>query len=257
MYRWSSSTERDCTERRSRERERIGSGHYGNEPDHWPPPSPSQYRPPPHTPSSWKAGPPPGPRPSKPSAARRFPSHHMPRGPERIPSHHTQRGPERRSSGYKRKYPEMPEQARPPPPLFKHFRQEQSLVPSPRGFGGRGLSLRDKSRLLKNRKFREESVTHFKMLPPPPASRGRPTSLQTSMAYRPAPGRPLMPRHQESGHHMAASARKLPKRSSPSRKTASEHSPASEHHVCDGDQDEHRSPQYQHSSGRHRYGIPP
>lgn len=252
MCRWSSSTERDCNERRSRERERIGSGRHGNEPEHWPPPSPSQYRPPSHTPSSWKAGPYPGPCPSKPSAARRFPSHHMSRGPERFPSDNTPRGPERRSSGYKRKYPEMLEQARPPPPLFRHFRREQSLAPPPRGFGGRGLSLRDKSRLLKNRKFREESVACFKMLPPAP--RGRPTSLQSRMANRPAPGRPLMPRHQESGPHMDTSARKLPKRSSPSRKS-SEHSPAPEHSACDGDQDEHRSTQSQHSSGRHRYGI--
>lgn len=255
MYRWSSSTERDCNERRSRERERIGSGRHGNEPEHWPPHSPSQYRPPPHTSSSWKASPPLG--PPKPSASRRFPSHHTARGPERFPSHHAPRGPERRSSGYKRKYPEMPEQSRPPPPLFKHFRQEQSLAPPPRGFGGRGLSLRDKSRLLKNRKFREESVARFKMLPPPHASRGRPTSLQTRMAYIPGPGRPPMPRHQEAGHHMAASVRKLSKRSSPPRKASSEHSPAPEHPVCDGDHDEHRSPQYQHPSGRHRYGIPP
>ncbi|KAL0193674.1 hypothetical protein M9458_011970, partial [Cirrhinus mrigala] len=36
------------------------------------------------------------------------------------------------------------------------------------GFRGRGLSLQDKSRLLKARKFREESVARFKLPPPRP-----------------------------------------------------------------------------------------
>ncbi|XP_048087043.1 serine/arginine repetitive matrix protein 1 isoform X1 [Alosa alosa] len=230
---WSSSTGRDCNERRSRERERMGSGRHGNEPEHWPPPNPSQYRPPPHTPS-WKAGPPPGPHPSKLSAARRFQSHQTPRGPDRG------------SSGYKRKYPEMLEQPRPPPPLFRHFRRDPSVAPPLRGFGGRGLSLRDKSRLMKNRKFREESVARFKtMPPPPPAIRGRPAPLQNRMAYRP------FPRQQTTEHHEAAPARKFPKRSSPSRKASSDHSPDPENPVSDGDQDQPRSPQYRRSSSRH------
>ncbi|KAI4903770.1 hypothetical protein NFI96_029517 [Prochilodus magdalenae] len=48
----------------------------------------------------------------------------------------------------------------------KRFRRELSVRPlPPRGFGGRGLSLKDKSRLLKGRKFRAESVARLKMVP--------------------------------------------------------------------------------------------
>ncbi|XP_056313696.1 LOW QUALITY PROTEIN: serine/arginine repetitive matrix protein 1 [Danio aesculapii] len=63
-----------------------------------------------------------------------------------------------------------------PPPLSslehgppKRFRRELSVRPLPlRGFRGRGLSLVDKSRLLKARRFRAESVTQFKLPPPRP-----------------------------------------------------------------------------------------
>ncbi|XP_051749304.1 serine/arginine repetitive matrix protein 1 isoform X3 [Ctenopharyngodon idella] len=49
----------------------------------------------------------------------------------------------------------------------KRFRRELSVRPLPlRGFRGRGLSLNDKSRLLKARKFRAESVARFKLPPP-------------------------------------------------------------------------------------------
>lgn len=238
-----------------------GPSRHGNEPEqHWPPPSPSQqYRPPPpHPPSSsWKAGPPPpGPHSSSEASppARRF---------QRF--HHTLKGTDRGgSSGYKWKFPEMLEQPRPhPPPLFKHFQREASLAPPPRGFGGRGLSLRDKSRLLKNRKFREDSVARFKTtLPPPPAA----PQQQPRMAHRPPahPDRSLNPRHHQAaaGHHVAAaaSARKLPKRSSSSRKAGLDDSPEPVNPaVSEGDQDqEHKSPQYRRrpSSSRHRYGIP-
>ncbi|TRY81575.1 hypothetical protein DNTS_012088 [Danionella cerebrum] len=51
----------------------------------------------------------------------------------------------------------------------KRFRRELSLRPLPlRSFRGRGLSLLDKSRLLKIRRFREESVARFKLPPPRP-----------------------------------------------------------------------------------------
>ncbi|XP_051973548.1 serine/arginine repetitive matrix protein 1-like isoform X2 [Xyrauchen texanus] len=51
----------------------------------------------------------------------------------------------------------------------KSFRRELSVRPMPlRGFRGRGLSLGDKSRLLKARKFRAESVARFKLPPPRP-----------------------------------------------------------------------------------------
>ena len=265
MCRWSSSTERDHGNERRSSRERMermgGPSRHGNEPEqHWPPPSPSQqYRPPPpHPPSSsWKAGPPPpGPHSSSEASppARRF---------QRF--HHTLKGTDRGgSSGYKWKFPEMLEQPRPhPPPLFKHFQREASLAPPPRGFGGRGLSLRDKSRLLKNRKFREDSVARFKTtLPPPPAA----PQQQPRMAHRPPahPDRSLNPRHHQAaaGHHVAAaaSARKLPKRSSSSRKAGLDDSPEPVNPaVSEGDQDqEHKSPQYRRrpSSSRHRYGIP-
>ncbi|XDV21050.1 hypothetical protein PO909_026234 [Leuciscus waleckii] len=49
----------------------------------------------------------------------------------------------------------------------KRFRRELSVRPLPlRGFRGRGLSLNDKSRLLKARNFRAESVARFKLPPP-------------------------------------------------------------------------------------------
>lgn len=60
------------------------------------------------------------------------------------------------------------------PPEFEHgppkrFRREMPVRPMPlKGFGGRCLSLKDKARLLKGRKFRAESVTRFKMPPPRP-----------------------------------------------------------------------------------------
>ncbi|XP_066515836.1 basic salivary proline-rich protein 2 isoform X2 [Hoplias malabaricus] len=51
----------------------------------------------------------------------------------------------------------------------KRFRKELLVRPlPPRGFGGRGLSLKDKSRILKGRKFRAESVARFKLPPPKP-----------------------------------------------------------------------------------------
>ncbi|XP_016137223.1 serine/arginine repetitive matrix protein 1-like [Sinocyclocheilus grahami] len=51
----------------------------------------------------------------------------------------------------------------------KRFSRELSVRPVPlRGFRGRGLSLQDKSRLLKAQKFRAESVARFKVPPPRP-----------------------------------------------------------------------------------------
>lgn len=49
----------------------------------------------------------------------------------------------------------------------KHVRRDLSVWPlSLKPFGGRGLSLKDKSRLLSRRKFREDSVARLKMPPP-------------------------------------------------------------------------------------------
>ncbi|KAL2094449.1 hypothetical protein ACEWY4_009168 [Coilia grayii] len=236
--RWSSSSERDSNERRSRERERMAPGRHDGAPERWPQPSPSQNRPPPPPSSSWKAGQ----RPQGPHSS----SDALP--PRRFQSHHTLRGAGR---GHKRKFPEMLEQPRPVPPLLKHFHHEPSLAPPPRGFGGRGLSLRDKSRLLKNRKFREESVSRFKTFPPPPATRGRPGPFQPRMGPRPPMGRPPNPRYQAAGRQVDPSARRLPKRSSPPRKAWEEHKPERESPVSEDPQDERKSPQYRRSSSRH------
>ncbi|XP_055054971.1 uncharacterized protein [Misgurnus anguillicaudatus] len=65
----------------------------------------------------------------------------------------------------------------------KRFRREFSVRPLPlRGFRGHGLTLNDKSRLLKVRKFREESVARFKLPPPRPrlADRSQNPKLQTT-----------------------------------------------------------------------------
>lgn len=66
---------------------------------------------------------------------------------------------------------------RPPPHELdfgppKRFRREMPVRQVPlKAFGGRGLSLKDKSRLLKGRKFREESVARFRMPPPRPSDK--------------------------------------------------------------------------------------
>ncbi|KAF7688406.1 basic salivary proline-rich protein 1 [Silurus meridionalis] len=106
---------------------------------------------------SWKSGP-----PSSSNSSSRFPPPPPPRPHERLPMR-----------PMKRRIQEM---GRPAPPELEHgppkrFRREMPLRPMPlKGFGGRGLSLKDKSRLLKGRKFREESVARFKM----PLQRPRP-----------------------------------------------------------------------------------
>lgn len=66
------------------------------------------------------------------------------------------------------------ELGRPPPHELEHgppkrFCREMPVRQVPlKVFGGRGLTLKDKSRLLKGRKFRVESVTRIKMPPPRP-----------------------------------------------------------------------------------------
>ncbi|ROI27715.1 hypothetical protein DPX16_23037 [Anabarilius grahami] len=63
----------------------------------------------------------------------------------------------------------------------KRFRRELSVRPLPlRGFRGRGLSLNDKSRLLKARKFRAESVARFKLPPPRISDRDQKHKPQTT-----------------------------------------------------------------------------
>ncbi|MCJ8748332.1 hypothetical protein PDJAM_G00163740 [Pangasius djambal] len=113
----------------------------------------SPYPRPPYRSPSWKSGP-----PSSSNSSSRFPP--PPRLQERPPIR-----------PMKRRIQEM---GRLPPPELEHgppkrFRREMPVRPMPlKGFGGRGLSLKDKSRLLKGRKFRAESVARFKMPPPKP-----------------------------------------------------------------------------------------
>ncbi|KAL7837912.1 hypothetical protein AOLI_G00263160 [Acnodon oligacanthus] len=107
----------------------------------------------PHLPSrspSWKAGP-----QSSSDSSSRFPPPRPQERPAMRPLKRLARPPS--STGLEHGPP-------------KRFRRELSVRPlPPKGFGGRGLSLKDKARLLKGRKFRAESVARFKM--PPPTTR--------------------------------------------------------------------------------------
>ncbi|XP_072545352.1 uncharacterized protein [Salminus brasiliensis] len=105
---------------------------------------------PPFRSPSWKAGP-----PSSSDSSSRF--HQPPRPQDRPPVR-----PLKRLG----RPPSSTDVEHGPP---KRFHRELSVRPlPPRGFGGRSLSLKDKSRLLKGRKFRAESVARFKIPPPRP-----------------------------------------------------------------------------------------
>ncbi|XP_060768671.1 serine/arginine repetitive matrix protein 1 isoform X2 [Neoarius graeffei] len=109
------------------------------------------YPRPPYRSPSWKSG-----QPSSSNSSSRFP----PRLQERPPM----RPMKRRIQELGR--PPLHELEHGPP---KRFRKEMPGRPMPlKGFGGRGLSLKEKSRLLKGHKFRAESITQFKMPPPRP-----------------------------------------------------------------------------------------
>ncbi|XP_051520738.1 serine/arginine repetitive matrix protein 1-like [Myxocyprinus asiaticus] len=138
---------------------------------------------------------------------------------------------------------------RPPFSGFEHgppkrFRRELSVRPVPlRGFRGRGLSLSDKSRLLKTRKFRAESVARFKLPPPRPGISDRvqkPKPLiapknnkdSTGVQPRKVPLRKgvKMPSPRESSHNMSSKTAE-PERDNEtkveSRRSVSAHSSAS------------------------------
>ncbi|XP_030648343.1 extensin [Chanos chanos] len=90
----------------------------------------------------------------------------------------------------------------------KRPRREMSVRPPPRGFGGRGLSLKDKSRILKGRKFRAESVARFKLPPPHP---GKPEK-----AHRPKDGsHPAAEKARLKDHQKTESKRPGPQESPP------------------------------------------
>ncbi len=77
----------------------------------------------------------------------------------------------------------------------KHFRRELSARPLPlRDFRGRGLSLQEKSRLIKARKFRAESVSRFKLPPPRPESQRESRSPSFRLHQR-------MPKIPQESHH--------------------------------------------------------
>ncbi|XP_026854263.2 trithorax group protein osa [Electrophorus electricus] len=119
------------------------------------------YPRPPYRAPSWKAGP-----PSSSNSSSRFPPPMRPQ--ERPPL-------KRRSQEFGRPPSSMGMEYGPP----KRFRRELSVRPlPPRGFGGRGLSLKDKSRLLKGRNFRAESVARFKLPPPRPSEKLQKTKVQ-------------------------------------------------------------------------------
>ncbi|XP_007242540.3 serine/arginine repetitive matrix protein 1 isoform X1 [Astyanax mexicanus] len=151
--RW--SAERDPRKQHGelgRPRGRERPGHHSPDWAHREGCNPHHNRPPFRSPS-WKAGPP----PSSSGSSSRF---HPP--PPLRPQDRPPMRPLKRLG-----HPPLSADVEHGPP--KRFRRELSIRPlPPRGFGGRGLSLKDKSRLLKGRKFREESVARFKMPPPRP-----------------------------------------------------------------------------------------
>ncbi|XP_028840791.1 serine/arginine repetitive matrix protein 1 [Denticeps clupeoides] len=127
--------------------ERGGAGHHRTEWEHR-----GNFHPRPYRSPSWKSSLPPHlfSAPSF-SSGPRFPQPRYPpeRQSGRPPKRSLDHGPHM-SMGF-------PEHGSP-----KRFRREMSFrPPALRGFGGRALSIKDKSRLLKNRKFRAESIARL------------------------------------------------------------------------------------------------
>lgn len=97
-------------------------------------------------------------------------------GPSPSSSSFYQNSPQERPSGppRKRKFQECGTPPADPDLELDHPKHPRRDVPpvfnAPRGFGGRPLSLRDKSRIVKGRKMRAESVLRLKA--PPPRPRG-------------------------------------------------------------------------------------
>ncbi|XP_027035252.1 serine/arginine repetitive matrix protein 1 [Tachysurus fulvidraco] len=149
--RW--STERDPRKQRGDGGKGRGRGRLGHHAPEWPRrEGGNPYPRPPYRSPSWKSGP-----MSSSNSSPRFPA--PPRPQDRPPM----RPMKRRIQDMGRLPPEL--EHGPP----KRLRREMPARSMPlKGFGGRCLSLKDKSRLLKGRKFRAESVTSFKMPPPRP-----------------------------------------------------------------------------------------
>lgn len=139
----------------------------------------------------------------------------------------------------------------PPPSGLEHgppkrFRREFSVRPFPlRGFRGHGLTLNDKSRLLKVRKFREESVARFKLPPPRPrlADRSQKPKLQTA---------PRNSKDSTDGQPRKVSRKKDMKTSSPR-----ESSPNTDSKTAEPKRDSETKVESRRSVSAHRYGITP
>lgn len=142
----------------------------------------------------------------------------------------------------KRKIQEM---GRPPPHELEHgppkrFHREVPVRHMPlKVFGGRGLSLKDKSRLLKGRKFRSESVARFRM----PLPRSRPSDKL------------------EEAEHMGESSRlpprKVPLKKSVKRQRSRESSTDTDSKSADPEMDSKTQVESRRSVRARRYGISP
>lgn len=138
----------------------------------------------------------------------------------------------------------------PPPHELEHgppkrFRREMPIRQMPlKVFGGRGLSLKDKSRLLKGRKFRAESVGRFKM----PPQRPRPSDK--------------MPRNKmQEAEHVGESSRVPPRKillkKSVKRRPSRESPTDTDSTSADPEMDSKTQVESRRSVRARRYGISP
>lgn len=138
---------------------------------------------------------------------------------------------------------------RPPPELEhgppKRLRREMPARSVPlKGFGGRCLSLKDKSRLLKGRKFRAESVTSFKM----PPQRPRPSdNMQRSK----------MVEAEHVGECSRLPPRKIPLKKSVKRQPSRESPTDIDSKSTDPEMDSETQVESRRSVRARRYGISP
>lgn len=144
----------------------------------------------------------------------------------------------------KRRFQEMGRPPLPPPELEhgppKRFRREVPARPMPlKSFGGRGLSLKDKSRLLKGRKFRAESVTRFKMPPPRP----RPSDKMQEVEHM--------------GESSRLPPRKIPLKKSMKRHPSRESPTDTDSKSADPETDSETQVESRRSVRARRYGISP
>lgn len=132
---------------------------------------------------------------------------------------------------------------RPPPQELEHgppkrFCREMPVRQVPlKVFGGRGLSLKDKARLLKGRKFRAESVARFKM---PPL---RPSDKMQEVEHVGESSRPL--------------PRKIPLKKTVKRQPSRESSSDSDSKSADPEMDSKTQVESRRSVRARRYGISP